>query len=193
MYTDNAIHKIIELLNEHNLNAHKFEVEAGLSNASVQAWKNGKSKPSAAALVKVANYFGVSVDYLLGRTNKKETFMDFYERLKEICEARHTSLYALERATGMGKGSSVKWKESFPKANTLKKIADQLDVSTDYLLGRTDSPQFSPAQQTVTSEMASIPLTPDEDDLVEDYRELGIKKGADAQRAAHEVIKAMLK
>lgn len=36
-------------------------------------------------------------------------------------------------------------------------------------------------------------VTPEEDDVLEDFRQLGIKKGADAQRAAHEVIKAMLK
>lgn len=33
-------------------------------------------------------------------------------------------------------------KTSMPKADTLAKIADYLDCSVDYLLGRTDNPQF---------------------------------------------------
>lgn len=36
-------------------------------------------------------------------------------------------------------------------------------------------------------------VTPDEDDLLEDFRELGKKKGADAQKAVRDMIQAMLK
>ena len=59
---------IIDLMNKQGLNAHQLEVGAQLSNASIQAWSNGKAKPSVDALIKVADYFGVSVDYLLGRS-----------------------------------------------------------------------------------------------------------------------------
>ena len=61
-----ALNKILELLEKSGFSAHKFEVECGLANASIQAWKNGKSKPSAQSLQKIADYFGVSVDYLYG-------------------------------------------------------------------------------------------------------------------------------
>lgn len=36
-------------------------------------------------------------------------------------------------------------------------------------------------------------VTPDEDDLLEDFRELGKKKGADAQKAVRDMMQAMLK
>lgn len=58
---------IIDLMNKNGLNAHQLEVGAKLSNASIQAWSNGRAKPSVEALIKIADYFGVSVDYLLGR------------------------------------------------------------------------------------------------------------------------------
>lgn len=40
----------------------------GFSSGVITKWKNG-GVPSGEALIKIANYFNVSVDYLLGRTN----------------------------------------------------------------------------------------------------------------------------
>ena len=45
-------------------------MELGLSSAAATHWKNGK-QPTAEILNKIADYFNVSVDYLLGRTDKK--------------------------------------------------------------------------------------------------------------------------
>ncbi len=39
--------------------------ELGFSNAVCTQWKQGKQKPSAERLLKLSDYFGVSVDYLL--------------------------------------------------------------------------------------------------------------------------------
>lgn len=49
----------------------KAAEENGLSRTSVVKWKNG-STPSGATIQKLAAYFDVSVDYLLGNTDKKE-------------------------------------------------------------------------------------------------------------------------
>ena len=40
----------------------------GVSNASISYWENGKQEPSVSAIYKLAVYFDVSVDYLLGRS-----------------------------------------------------------------------------------------------------------------------------
>ena len=40
-------------------------IEIGLSKPSVHRWKNG-GRPTDATISKIASYFGVSVDYLLG-------------------------------------------------------------------------------------------------------------------------------
>ncbi|MGG5318224.1 helix-turn-helix domain-containing protein [Enterococcus sp. AZ072] len=45
--------------------------ELGLSRHAFYSWKT--SSPKAESLEKVANYFDVSVDYLLGRTNNPNT------------------------------------------------------------------------------------------------------------------------
>lgn len=44
----------------------------GISSGNISDWKSGRSKPNAQTLVKIADYFNCSVDYLLGRTNMKE-------------------------------------------------------------------------------------------------------------------------
>ena len=38
----------------------------GLSNASISYWENGKQEPSASAIFKLAQFFDVSIDFLLG-------------------------------------------------------------------------------------------------------------------------------
>lgn len=45
--------------------------ELGIANGSTTKWKNG-AVPSGKSLSKIAEYFGVSVDYLLGKTDEKE-------------------------------------------------------------------------------------------------------------------------
>lgn len=46
--------------------------ELGIASGTVTAWKNGKV-PHHGTLVKLADYFGVTVDYLLGNEKEKPT------------------------------------------------------------------------------------------------------------------------
>ena len=45
----------------------------------------------------------------------------------------------LERTLDLSNGSISKWAKSKPNSEPLEKVADYLNVSTDYLLGRTES------------------------------------------------------
>ena len=47
-------------------------VENNLSKSTVNAWKIGRSKPTDVTLSKLANYFGVSVEYLKGEAEEPE-------------------------------------------------------------------------------------------------------------------------
>lgn len=57
--------KIRQLCSDYKTNISKVERECGLANATIRRWEN--SSPSVDNLAKVADYFGVSVDYLLDR------------------------------------------------------------------------------------------------------------------------------
>ena len=44
----------------------------GISTGSLSDWKKGRSSPKADKLQKIADYFGVTVDYLLGNEQKEK-------------------------------------------------------------------------------------------------------------------------
>lgn len=66
-----------------------------------------------------------------------------FDRVKELCKKRGISVSDLESNVGFGKNTIYKWKTQSPKVETLQKVADYFGVTTDYLLGRTDTPQFT--------------------------------------------------
>lgn len=68
--------KIVELLAEKNISASKMMKELGFSSGLFSQWKSGKQKPSLEKIYKIANYFGVSTDYLLGNDNEIEPNAD---------------------------------------------------------------------------------------------------------------------
>lgn len=41
----------------------------GLHSDAIRRYERGEARPDMDALVAIANYFGVSIDYLVGRTN----------------------------------------------------------------------------------------------------------------------------
>ncbi len=57
--------RIIELMEKNHVTAKQLTSELELSNSSITEWKKGKGTPSTKAVIKIANYFGVSTDYLL--------------------------------------------------------------------------------------------------------------------------------
>ena len=60
--------------------------QLGFSKGGISKWRHGECVPSANSLKRIANYFGVSVDYLLGKTdipNAQDDFEDL-ERAKLI-------------------------------------------------------------------------------------------------------------
>lgn len=61
--------KIKKLCEKNNVSVYRLEKELGLSTGSVSKWD--ESIPRADTLLKVANYFGVSIDYLLELKEEK--------------------------------------------------------------------------------------------------------------------------
>ncbi|MDR1093708.1 MAG: helix-turn-helix domain-containing protein [Clostridiales bacterium] len=58
--------RLKELRAEKGIGQNKLARDLDLSNASISYWENGLQEPGAAALFKLARYFGVSADYILG-------------------------------------------------------------------------------------------------------------------------------
>ena len=70
----NLYETIIELCNEKGIKGGKMCTDTGISKGLLTDLKMGRrSGVSAATAQKIASYFGVSVGYLLGEEQKKET------------------------------------------------------------------------------------------------------------------------
>ncbi|WP_455717293.1 helix-turn-helix domain-containing protein [Anaerosporobacter sp.] len=54
-----------QLLLKYGVSAYKVSKETGVTQATLSTWKSGKTTPSSETLQKIANYFGVTVDYLM--------------------------------------------------------------------------------------------------------------------------------
>ena len=66
-----------------------------------------------------------------------------FDRVKELSQKRGISLSKLEETLGLGKNSIYALKRNQPSAERSQEIADYFNVSTDYLLGRTDNPKIA--------------------------------------------------
>ena len=60
-----------QLLRERGVTAYRVSKDTGITNSMFSEWKSGKQKPGIPRLQKVADYFGVSLDWLLGNTDIK--------------------------------------------------------------------------------------------------------------------------
>ena len=79
------------------------------------------------------------------------------EKIKELAKSRGISLAKLEESLGYSTNYFYTLKTKAPNSERLQEIADYFNVSTDYLLGRTDNPAI--AGDTVTK--AEIDLKKD--------------------------------
>lgn len=59
--------RLLELRNDKEISQATFAKAIGVSFSVVCYWETDRSEPTAPNLVKIADYFNVSVDYLLGR------------------------------------------------------------------------------------------------------------------------------
>ncbi|TWW13135.1 transcriptional regulator [Dellaglioa algida] len=65
--------------------------------------------------------------------------MSLLSRTKEISKKKGISIEKLADTIGVSKSGIYQWDKHEPKPSTVEKVANVLNVSTDYLLGRTDT------------------------------------------------------
>lgn len=58
--------RITKLLKENKISMYRMAKEFGCSKATITNWCYGLNEPRASDIVKIAEYFDVSADYLLG-------------------------------------------------------------------------------------------------------------------------------
>ena len=59
-----------QLCDQKNISVYRASTDIGLNRSAVAKWKNG-GKPNGSTAGKLAEYFGVTTDYLLGQSEEK--------------------------------------------------------------------------------------------------------------------------
>lgn len=97
-----------KLLKEKGVTPYQVSKATGVAQSSLSDWKNGRSKPKYEKMLAISDYFGVSVDYLLGNEPKEKTpaeadvtFDDFtyamYGEAKELTDEDKNMLLEMAR------------------------------------------------------------------------------------------------
>lgn len=102
--------------------------------------------PKVSVLIRIADYFNVSIEYLLAESDdeyfeKSKAPSTFLERLNELKEKKEIkSYYRLAENLHLDRTVISNWLNDgfLPELSNLELLSDFFDVSIDYLLGRTD-------------------------------------------------------
>ena len=124
----------------------------GVSSPAITGWKKG-SAPKADVLIRIATYFGVSIDYLLGMENKKDTST---EQTEIVSAANNADITEQEKALlAMFRSTSEEGRLRIIQA--VMNIRDEFtDQRTIYRAARSIQPDSTTAPTTETRSQHDI-------------------------------------
>lgn len=95
------------LLMKHDVTPYRVAKETGITTATFTSWKQGKYTPKQDKLQKIADYFGVSLEYLMGtekelNTTKEKTYYSLTDNdEKDIAKNLERMLADLESSEAL--------------------------------------------------------------------------------------------
>lgn len=111
-----------------------------------------------------------------------------FEKIKELADKKGISINRLEEQLGFSRNTIYNMKTKKPNAERVATIADYFNVSTDYLLGRTDNPRIASddtASEYTTEDLRKMarnaktfdgkPLTDEDVDAITNIIEIYLK------------------
>ncbi len=132
-----------ELITLHGLNEQTLAEKTGIPLSCISSYVRGLQVPYFDTLIKLADYFNCSVDYLLGRTDmicekSYNNRIPFAQRFNELLKANNYKSFKPFENTEISKSSFYEWKrgESLPTLNNIVELAKFFDCSVDFILGR---------------------------------------------------------
>lgn len=140
----NLAQRLNELMEEHDLRSEGLAKKSGVAGSSIRAILRGESLPSLDSVVKLADYFHCSLDYLIGKTDKIEEVKprplpSFYEHLRAIMKELGIKRYAITTKTSINDTCFTNWKHgSKPSLSNVCILASYMKISLDELVGRID-------------------------------------------------------
>lgn len=141
----NFVESLSELLIQANLKQTELAKAIGCGKGTISRYMKMQKLPSVDVLVRIADYFACSTDYLLGREyeNPAHAFLPcppFQERLPLLCKQLKITKYKLKKETGIAESAIYSWQSGRTSPNLLNviKIADTFGFTVDFVLGRSN-------------------------------------------------------
>ncbi len=142
-FLSNFVERLDELIFDHGLNGKQFANEIGVVKTTVYNYLNKKRQPDITVLVRIADYFQVTTDFLLGRepesrATRFKTCPPFSEQIKMLLKQIKTSKRKFCENLPVTRSVFYYWLsgKSVPSLDYLIRLADYFKCSTDYILGR---------------------------------------------------------
>ena len=131
------------LMEEHNINAPALAEKLNLHRTSITRYLCGERLPNYEDFVALIEYFNVSADVLLGRIDYCDVgefhpIQPFGTTLQQAMKDADVSQYRIQKDLHFSSATTNSWvsNKKLPAMDRVDKLADYLDVSVDYLLGR---------------------------------------------------------
>ncbi len=80
--------------------------------------------------------------------------MNIVDKIRALCSERTITIAELERNLGLGAGTVGRWDVRVPGSDKVQKVAEYFDVSTDYLLGRSDISKWATNEDVIVFDQA---------------------------------------
>lgn len=138
--------KLIELRKNLKLSQYELAERLGFSRGKLANYEQGTRQPDFETLEKIADFFDVTIDYLLGRdeisSNQKVASSNIFGNRLRNLRKEEATLTIKEFSEKIGVSASTidmyEKGEREPDFETTDKIASYFNVTSDYLLGRSD-------------------------------------------------------
>lgn len=139
----NLSENLKDLMAEAEIKVSALAQITGIDSSTILTLLRGDGLPYVDTLVKLADYFKCSTDYLLGLTDQlsEEEFKQrpsFSEQLTFLLNHYKISKYKLEKQTGLSEKTVNRWHngKTEPSVDSLIRLSKYFDCSVDFILGR---------------------------------------------------------
>jgi len=134
--------RLNDLMVEEQIKSDQLGKAIGVSGQTIRAWCDDCQSILLSNIIKLADYFHCSIDYLVGISDSTAEFTSkqyppFYDRLRHVMEEKGKTRYSMTKESKIKDSYFTTWKSgSDPHILSVIEVAKYLDVTIDYLIGR---------------------------------------------------------
>lgn len=130
--------RLQDFLIEKDMSRLELAKKINVNPETINGYFNDNLYPDIKIAKRIADFFGCSLDYLLGLTeqfnNKEKNNLSFIDTIKKLLKENHKSVEKAMKEMNINESTYYRWQRgSVPHTSVLITLAKYFDVSVDYL------------------------------------------------------------